>query len=142
MNQIISSNETLLDIAKQHLKVAKAIEMSYPNDDGMINHIGYHIQQSIELSLKHILEIHNIKYPKTHEISDLIALVPACYQGCLSEIDQNSREITHLESDTRYLKSFYVSHELVKTATKLAYKLIEDVENTFPELFATQEEIE
>jgi HEPN domain-containing protein len=40
----------------------------YSNDDGMLNIVAYHLQQCIELGLKHVLETHGVSYPGTHDI--------------------------------------------------------------------------
>ena len=85
-----ADNETYLDIAKQNLKAATAIQQAYPNDDGMINFVGYHLQQTIELALKHILDINAIKFPKTHEIGDLVELLPEAYTEYVADIKNNS----------------------------------------------------
>lgn len=47
--------ETLRDIAARNLSAAETILRNYPNDDGMLNIVGDHLQQCIELALKHVL---------------------------------------------------------------------------------------
>ncbi len=51
-----NNTKTLLDIAKDHLKINKAVNLAYPSDDGLTNLEGYHFQQAIELALKHLLK--------------------------------------------------------------------------------------
>ena len=118
---------TLLKMAIKNLKVKEAIELIYPHDDGFVNLMGYHLQQTIELALKHILETHGVKYPKTHEILDLIVLLPEKYQSCTEKIKLRSREISHLEADTRYNKSYHASKELVNEVSDLAAELINNI---------------
>ena len=92
---------TLLDMAIRNLRTKEALEMIYPDDDGYTNIMGYHLQQTIELALKHVLEVHGIKYPRTHDISDLVVRIPETYRSITEEIDVRSREISHLEAETR-----------------------------------------
>ena len=65
----MSGEETLLDIARRNLVTAKTMMKLVDADDGYLNVVGYHAQQAIELSIKHYLETHGIKYPMTHDIS-------------------------------------------------------------------------
>jgi len=120
-------NNTLLKMAMKNLKVKQAIELTYPDDDGLLNLIGYHLQQTIELALKHVLETHGIKYPKTHDILDLIVILPEEYRECTEAIKLRSREISHLEADTRYNKSYMASKELINSVGTLTMKLIDDI---------------
>ena len=55
---------TYYDISRDQLRAAKLLLHSYPNDDGMINIAAYNLQQSIELGLKHVLMLCDIKIPK------------------------------------------------------------------------------
>ena len=48
------SDRTYLDIAKENLILAKNIYESF-DDEIMLNYAGYHLQQSVELTLKYIL---------------------------------------------------------------------------------------
>ncbi len=46
----------------------------YKTDDAiLLNIVGYHLQQAVELALKHCLEMEGKDYPKTHDINDLLA---------------------------------------------------------------------
>ena len=40
----------------------------------MINLVGYHLQQAVELSIKYTLEMNGVSYPNTHRIEDLIRI--------------------------------------------------------------------
>lgn len=120
-------NNTLLKMAIKNLKVKEAIEITYPDDDGFTNLMGYHLQQAIELALKHVLETHGIKYPKTHEILDLIVILPENYKDCTEAIKMRSREISHLEANTRYNKNYRASKELINDVSDLANKLIVNI---------------
>ena len=72
----MKENETLLDKANQNLNIANTLYETYRYDDeAYLNYVGYHLQQSVELSLKFCLEINGVEYPKTHDITQLIALI-------------------------------------------------------------------
>ena len=51
----MSGDETLLDIAKRNLVTAETMMRLVDVDDGYLNIVGYHVQQSIELSIMHYL---------------------------------------------------------------------------------------
>jgi len=123
------SMRTLLDMAAENLKAKDAILEKYPDDDGMLNYAGYHLQQAIELMLKHVLEMHGIKYPRTHDIGDLVDLLPDPYTEIAEDIGDNARDITHLESNTRYRKDYFVSSRLVAKVSNLATTLFENILN-------------
>lgn len=65
------SDRTYLDIAKENLILAKNIYESF-DDEIMLNYTGYHLQQSVELTLKYILFMNGIDFPKVHSINQLI----------------------------------------------------------------------
>lgn len=121
------SEETLLDIAKRNLKAADAIARELPSDDGLINNIGCNLQQAIELGLKHVLETSGIPYPFTHDIDDLTNLLPDDCKEMFSEIHQNAGNITKLEAKTRYTKGFRAALETVRTASRLAHQMVENI---------------
>lgn len=120
---------TYYDISRDQLRAAKLLLHSYPNDDGMINIAAYNLQQSIELGLKHILMLCDIKIPKTHNIYEIIRQIPYEYKKLFSEIYMMSDKISDLESETRYNTSFKVSSQLIHDVTALAENLHELISN-------------
>lgn len=48
-------SETLLDMADTQYRIAKVLYKSIGEDEAFINAIGYHLQQSAELAIKHLL---------------------------------------------------------------------------------------
>ena len=124
-------NETLLDMSERNYKVALNIWRSYPDDDGMLNIVGYHLQQTVELALKHVLETHAVKYPGTHDIGDLLDLIPSNYPSVFKGIEQYANKITALEAKTRYRKGFRTKLDLIQTiyeVTTVMLKEINDIE--------------
>ena len=57
----------------EDLKVA---EMIVDNDDEMIAHIGFNLQQFLEKKMKASLYENGIDYPKTHDLAALLKLFP------------------------------------------------------------------
>ncbi|MCI7331657.1 MAG: HEPN domain-containing protein [Selenomonadaceae bacterium] len=112
--------ETLRDIAERNLQAAETILRNYPNDDGMLNIVGYHLQQCIELALKHVLETHAVKYPRTHDIDDLLDLLPEACADDFTSVAQYARIISQLESRTRYIKGYRVKLETIKDVLVVA----------------------
>ena len=120
--------ETLRDIAARNLSAAETILRNYPNDDGMLNIVGYHLQQCIELALKHVLETHAVKYPKTHDIDDLLDLLPEDCRHLFNDVAKNSRVISQLESRTRYIKGYRIKLETVSNVLEIARQIMRKIE--------------
>ena len=110
--QVISyaaANETLFDKAKQNLKVAESIYSTIAiNDEAYLNYVGYHIQQALELSIKYMLEMNGVNYPKTHDIDQLIRLANINnVELYLNEyIDDHSEMFSLWEARTRYILNY------------------------------------
>lgn len=123
----MKGDETLLDIAESNLKVAELLYQKKTDDEFFLNITGYHLQQSIELALKHYLETNAIEYPKTHNINDLLDLVPESEQKQFEYLDGIADSVTQLESKTRYIKNYRVSERIIKRAMKSAETLIKQI---------------
>ncbi len=65
---------TYYEKALSNLKTAKILFKMASNDEEQLNIIGYHIQQSIELAIKHIFSLHGISFQKTHDLDQLIVM--------------------------------------------------------------------
>lgn len=120
-------DETLLDRAFSNFKAAKMNWKAVGQDDFFINLTGYLLQQSLELYLKHYLEINGIRYPYTHDIGTLIDLLPESF-----EIDERLQlyagTITSWESKTRYIKNYFLEKKNVQRGFELIEPLF--VENS------------
>jgi len=64
---------TLERIAAGDLLAAQII---FEADEELIEHIGFHLQQFIEKTMKASLQRHDIDYPKTHDLVILLELFP------------------------------------------------------------------
>ena len=128
MNGNIES-ETLLDIAKRNFEVAKSIYEKYSNDDGMLNIVAYHLQQCIELGLKHVLETHGVSYPGTHDIQQLINLLPSDWLPVFDKIEESADTISAMEAKTRYSKGYRTSSRNLTKVCNLALLMVEEIES-------------
>jgi HEPN domain-containing protein len=127
MSDNIISNDTLLGMAKNNLTVAREMYKLYPNDNGIVNLVAYHLQQAIELTIKHFFETHGIKYDRTHDISDLCSKLPDEYYEIFRSIDLYASKLTQMESKTRYLKSYSVAAREVKLGFELATDIVQKI---------------
>ena len=125
----MSGDETLLDIAKRNLVTAKTMMKLVDTDDGYLNVVGYHAQQAIELSIKHSLETQGIKYPMTHDISQLTARIPDEAMEPFEDIENSAANITNMEAKTRYIKNYRLSRRIVEKALRQAEEIIEWLAN-------------
>jgi len=65
--------ETLKERSAQDLRAA---EVLIENDDELLEHIGFNLQQYIEKKMKVHLQENGIDYPKTHDLVILLELFP------------------------------------------------------------------
>ena len=125
----MSGDETLLDIAKRNFVTAETMMKLVEADDGYLNVVGYHAEQAIELAIKHYLETHGIKYPMTHDISQLTAWIPDEAMEPFEDIENNAANITNMEAKARYIKNYRLSHRIVEKALRQAERLIKRLGN-------------
>lgn len=137
------SDRTYLDIAKENLILAKNIYESF-DDEIMLNYAGYHLQQSVELTLKYILFMNGIDFPKVHSINqlinvfeknDMLDLIP-------EYIDDNSDMITNWESQTRYILDYQITRRKIVKAFPEIENLISNVAEMYKEYVNEFEEDE
>lgn len=90
------NDRTYLDIAKENLLLAKNIYETF-DDEVMLNYAGYHLQQAVELTLKYILFINGIDFPKGHSINQLVSVFEQndLFDLIPEYIDDNSDMITN-----------------------------------------------
>ena len=117
----MSGEETLLDIAKRNWYTAQLLWKNMGDDEGYLNIIAYHLQQAVELTLKHALELEGIEYPKTHDIDDLLNRYPG------DEFDSLlpwAAAITNMEAKTRDVKNYRVSLKTIKAVFPLVETML------------------
>lgn len=111
-------SDTLLDRGYANYNIAKDLYKIKNTDELYLNAIAYHIQQAVELTIKHILEVNGISYPWEHSIQMLLDLVDD-NNIMLKEsqwIRLNAERLTSWESSTRYTKGFLVEKKYVELA--------------------------
>ena len=59
----MSKSETLRDKAQAHYIAAKTLYTVHGDDEGILNIVGYHLQQTAEFYLKDLLEKAGVDYP-------------------------------------------------------------------------------
>lgn len=119
-------SETLMDRAYSNLSAAK-VNFSHRSDDYFfLNLTGYLLQQTVELALKHLLETNAIKYPRTHDISELVCMLPKKYDNLTNNLLMMAGTITSWESKTRYIKDYFLEERQIK----LGFSVVEDFLNS------------
>lgn len=102
--------KTYYEKALSNYKTAKLIYYYAKNDEEQLNIVGYHMQQALELGIKHTLAMKGVPLQKTHDIDQLIAYAKA------NNIDlklpdyiiEKADVITLWETKTRYILGFQI----------------------------------
>lgn len=133
---IYEGEETLLEKARQNLQVAKYIRRGMNTDDAYLNYVGYHLQQAVEMLIKHCLELNGVRYRENKsnfvrlDISQLISLLKdSAKDAPIPEyIDEHSEMFTLWESKTRYILNYRLESRKVDAALEAVeqyYSLVE-----------------
>lgn len=95
----------------------------YTGDEGELNSIGYFLQQSAELCIKHCMEVAGIRYEHTCVIEDFL---DRCDDSCnyTEDFYNFAPAITKMESKTRYIKNYRLAARQVQKAFKLIRELL------------------
>lgn len=121
-------DRTLLDIARTNLFIARCTLEHIHDDEFVVNCAAFHVQQGIELALKHALETSGVAYKGTHDIASLLNqmdftdVLPA---DILDTLELSADTITGMESKTRYIKNYLVSLRTVMRFLGLGDQLCE-----------------
>lgn len=87
---------------------AKLVYANREQDKFFLNLTGYLLQQTTEFAIKHILEINAVRYPETHDIAELVRLIPASVSIDTNSLLMMAGTITLWESKTRYIKNYFL----------------------------------
>lgn len=68
------SPETWLRFAESDLALAE----TRPSERVLLGNLCFHAQQAVEKSIKAVLVLHRVAFPKTHSLARLIDLLPPC----------------------------------------------------------------
>lgn len=99
-------------------------------DQLYLNKVAYFIQQAVEKLLKFQLELHDVVYPKTHDIGRLIDLCLEKNIQVPDKIVDMDREITMWCTATRYDCDFYVSKRHIESVMKAVAGWIKEIDIT------------
>lgn len=120
-------SETLLDRALRNFKAAQVNYQYRTDDEFFLNLTGYLLQQATELALKHVLEINGIKYPRTHNIDELLGLLPVSLGYRLDNLFMMSGTITNWESKSRYIKNYFLEERQIELGFSVVEEFLRDV---------------
>mgnify|MGYP003294891823 CR=1 FL=1 len=117
---------TYYEKALSNFKTAKIVFNFASDDEEQLNIVGYHLQQAIELAIKHILALNGVPFQKTHDIDQLINIADLNnIELYLPDyIKEKADTISLWESKTRYVMGYKVELNRISRA-------IEEVGNYF-----------
>lgn len=101
----------LYSLAEADYKFAK-MNFEYlktTSDEMFVNMIAYHIQQAVEKLLKYLIECKGKRYPKTHDITELIDVCESIDIDIPQEIIDHDVLISKWCTQTRYNINFKAS---------------------------------
>lgn len=112
------SDRTLFDKAVTNYNTALILKRFMGEDEAQLNAAAYHLQQSVELALKYLLEMYGVEYPKTHDVDQLIRLaVENGVELHLPEyIEEHAEMFSQWESKTRYIIGYLVEEKKIVKA--------------------------
>ena len=114
----MSESNSLFDKGMSNFVAAKIMRGSPSLDDEILNIVGYHLEQSLEMVLKYILEINAVEYPKTHNIDQLIKIghENSVNMYLTEYIEEHSEMFSLWEEKTRYVLGYLVERNKIDRA--------------------------
>ena len=135
----------MLDLDDEVLNVARQWVAKAENDlknaahtvrlktDCPTDTVCFHAQQCVEKYLKALLVLNGIDFSRTHQISTLLALLPAQVRPSLTREEQD--RLTEYAVTTRYPGDYDpISREEAQAAVQLARRLRNQVRRRLPEV--------
>jgi HEPN domain-containing protein len=101
------------------------------DDECPTDTVCFHAQQVVEKYLKALLVLKGIPFPKTHNIEDIIALLPP---GCRPKLNENDQEkLTEYATVTRYPGDYEpISLDEAKKAVRIARSVRREIRKLLP----------
>lgn len=102
-------SKTLLDKAKTNYHTCNIILERATDDEELLNIVGYHLQQAVELAIKYLLERNGVEYPKVHDIGQLFNLARdhnIVLDDSDDYIEDHADMFTTWEVKTRYILNY------------------------------------
>ena len=130
------NTEDIRAVALQWIKKAEndlknAVHTLKLGEDCPTDTVGFHAQQCVEKYLKGLLSFRGIDFPKTHNITELVALLPASTPVDLAPEDQEL--LTDYATVTRYPGDYdEIPLAEAKRAVKIARRVRRDVRRLIP----------
>ena len=91
----------------------------------------FHAQQAVEKYFKAWMVVHDIEFPKTHDVEALVTLVPRTFRGKLTTEDQ--RRLTAYATMTRYPGPYEpISMAEARHAVRLARRVQKVMRDALP----------
>jgi len=111
-------SKTLFDKAVSNYNTARILRENMNDDEEQLNIIAYHLQQALEFSIKYILEINGVEYPKTHSIDQLIAIASGTKVDLFltDYIEDHSEMFSQWEEKSRYIIGYLVEKKKIDKA--------------------------
>jgi HEPN domain-containing protein len=118
-------------IKKAENDLKNAVHTLKLGEDCPTDTVGFHAQQCVEKYLKGLLSFRGIDFPKTHNITELVALLPASTPVDLAPGDQEL--LTDYATVTRYPGDYdEIPLAEAKRAVKIARRVRRDVRRLIP----------
>lgn len=114
--------KTYYEKAISNFIAAKTLVNILPNDEEQINIAAYHLQQSLELAIKHLFLINGEQIIKTHDIDQLIIDAKKKKIDLMlpDYIIEHAEIISNWESKTRYVMGYQLElNKVLKTIDEL-----------------------
>lgn len=129
---MVSVGQTLLDMAKSQLKTYDIIMSAACEDMGIIGCAAFHLHQSIELALKHCMELSGTQYPPTADVGQLLSAMDFSdifSKNTLESLFLASGTITEMGAEFRYTRDYCLSSSTVSDVARLTRSVLEEVEH-------------
>ena len=116
---------SLYDIAALNFEAALHIYRIKDSDPAFLNIVGYHLQQSIEIALKHLLEVNGREIFRTHDIDDLLVRTRDLFEDDDIELlEFLAPKITQFATSSKYDKNFLADIKLINKIIDVADGLL------------------
>lgn len=112
-------SKTLLDKAKTNYHTCNIILERATDDEELLNIVGYHLQQAVELAIKYLLERNGVEYPKVHDIGQLFNLARdhnIVLDDSDDYIEDHADMFTTWEVKTRYILNYSLDLQHIQKA--------------------------
>lgn len=120
---------TMLDKAYAQYQAAETLYKHLHEDPEILNIIGFHLQQAVEMTIKFQLDMQGISYPKVHDIDQLIRTANLHdAKLILSDyVDEHSEMLSTWETKSRYYVGYFIEERKVICALTATNEFLKEV---------------